>query len=315
MSLKLKIWIALLVIYSIWGSTYLAILFAVETIPPFLMAGTRFLLAGAILYIWRRLAGDPAPTRGQWLRASVVGLLLLLGGNGLLSLAEQNVASGISALIIGSVPLWMTSIEALRPGGVRPNILGVLGLLIGFGGIAVLVAPSLISRNPVDSHPLGIVTLLFAAFFWSLGSIYSRHAHLPDSTLLSTGMEMLGGGLGLYLAGTLTGEWHNLVLADITARSWLSVLYLVLFGAMAGFTAYAWLLRNAPVSLVATYAYVNPVVAIVLGSLFAGENLTVHVLISALIIIGSVVLINASPRLKPLAPSAAPPAPQSSSND
>jgi drug/metabolite transporter (DMT)-like permease len=302
MSQKLKIWIALLTIYTVWGSTYLAIRYAVETIPPFLMAGTRFLVAGAILYVWRRASGDPAPTRGQWLRAAVVGLLLLLGGNGLVSLAEQNVASGIAALIIGSVPLWMTTIEAVRPGGVRPNAFGILGLLIGFGGIALLVSPSLSSGNPASSHSLGIITLLFAAFFWSLGSIYSRHARLPDSSLLSTGMEMLAGGLGLYLAGTLTGEWHQLVLAGVTARSWLSLLYLVLFGSMVGFTAYAWLLRSAPVSLVSTYAYVNPLVAILLGSLFAQETLTVHILISALVIIGSVVLISASPRLKAAAP-------------
>jgi len=273
----------------------------VETIPPFLMAGTRYLFAGLILYIWRLSSGDPAPTRGQWLRAAVVGLLLLLGGNGLVSLAEQNVASGIAALIVGSVPLWMTTIEALRPGGVRPNTLGILGLAVGFGGIILLVAPSVLGTNPTVSHPAGILTLLFAALFWSLGSIYSRHARLPESSLLSTGMEMLAGGVGLYLAGTLTGEWHHVVLSQINLRSWLSLLYLVLFGSLAGFTAYAWLLRAAPVSLVATYAYVNPVVAILIGSLFAQESLTIHVLISALIIIGSVVLINTSPRLKPRA--------------
>jgi drug/metabolite transporter (DMT)-like permease len=302
MSMKLKIWVAMLVIYIVWGSTYLAIRFAVETIPPFLMAGTRFLISGAILFIWRRSAGDPAPTRGQWLRAGGVGLLLLLGGNGLVSLAEKNVASGIAALIVGSVPLWMTTLESLRPGGGRPNFFGILGLAIGFGGITLLVSPSLLSGNPLDSHPLGIITLLFAAFFWSLGSIYSRHAQLPDSSLLSTGMEMLAGGTGLYLAGTLSGEWHLLVLANITTRSWLALLYLVLVGSMAGFTAYAWLLRTAPISLVATYAYVNPLVAILLGSLFAQESLTMHILFSALIIIGSVVLINVSPRLKPQPP-------------
>jgi drug/metabolite transporter (DMT)-like permease len=299
--MKLKIWIALLTIYLVWGSTYLGIRYAVETLPPFLMAGTRFLVAGTILYTWRRLAGDPAPTRGQWLRAGVVGLLLLLGGNGLVSLAEQNVASGIAALIIGSVPLWMTTIEALRPGGVRPNILGILGLLAGFGGIALLVAPSLLSGHPLESHPLGIILLLFAALFWSLGSIYSRTARLPDSTLLTTAMEMLVGGIGLYLVGSITGDWGRLVLADVSVRSWISLLYLVVFGSMLGFTAYAWLLRSAPVSLVATYAYVNPLVAILLGSLLAQEALTAHVLLSALIIIGSVVLINASRCLKPLA--------------
>jgi drug/metabolite transporter (DMT)-like permease len=296
MPMKLKIWIALLTVYIFWGGTYLFIHFAVETIPPFLMAGSRFLLAGAILYIWRRLAGDPAPTRGQWLRAAVVGLLLLLGGNGLLSLAEQHVATGISSLIIGSVPLWMTSMEALRPGGVRPRLLGVIGLVIGFGGIALLVAPSLMGGKSVNAPLLGVITLLCSAFFWSLGSIYSTIAHLPDSTLLSTGMQMLAGGAGLYLVGTFTGEWHMLVLANITTRSWLSMLYLVLFGSMAAYTAYAWVLRAAPVSLVSTYAYVNPLVAILLGSLFAQETLTVHVLVSAAIIIGSVVLINLSRR-------------------
>jgi drug/metabolite transporter (DMT)-like permease len=300
--MKLKIWIALLTVYILWGGTYLAIRYAVETIPPFLMAGTRFLVAGAILYIWRRFAGDPAPSHGQWLRASTVGLLLLLGGNGLLSLAEQNVASGIASLIIGSVPLWMTTIEALRPGGMRPNALGILGLVTGFGGIALLVLPALLGTNQADSHPQGIIILLFAALFWSLGSIYSRLARLPDSSLLSTGMEMLAGGAGLYLAGTLTGEWRQLVLANITPSSWLALFYLVLLGSMAGFSAYAWLLRSAPVSLVATYAYVNPLIAILLGSLFAQETLSIHILFSALIIIGSVVLINITPRLKPQVP-------------
>jgi len=302
MSNKLKIWIALLTVYIFWGGTYLFIHFAVETIPPFYMAGSRFLLAGAILYVWRRLAGDPAPTRGQWLRASAVGLLLLLGGNGLLSLAEQKVATGISSLIIGSVPLWMTTMEALRPGGARPNRLGIIGLVIGFGGIALLVAPSLTGGASVNAPLLGVITLLCAAFFWSLGSIYSRIAHLPESTLLSTGMQMLAGGAGLYLAGTFTGEWHQLVLAQISARSWFAILYLVLFGSMAGYTAYAWVLRAAPVSLVSTYAYVNPLVAILLGSLFAQETLTAHVLVSAAIIIGSVVLINLSRRSASPAP-------------
>ena len=304
MSKKLKIWIALFTVYIFWGGTYLFIHFAVETIPPFFMAGSRYLIAGAILYVWRRLAGDPAPTRGQWLRAAAVGLLLL-GGNGLLSLAEQSVASGISSLIIGSVPLWMASMEALRPGGARPNRLGIIGLVIGFGGIALLVAPSLMGGKSINAPLPGVIILLFAAFFWSLGSIYSRIAHLPESVLLATGMEMLAGGIGLFLAGTFTGEWHLLVLANISARSWYAMIYLVLLGSMAGYTAYAWVLRAAPVSLVSTYAYVNPLVAILLGSLFAQETLTVHVLVSAAIIIGSVVLINLSRR--PTSP--APPVP------
>ncbi len=296
--MKVKIWIALLSVYVVWGATYLGIRYAVETIPPFLMAGTRFLLAGALLFTWRRLAGDPAPTRGQWLRAAIVGVLMLFGGNGLVSLAEKDVASGIAALIVGSAPLWMTVLESLRPGGGRPNRLGILGLLIGFGGIVLLVGPDLFGPQPAGSHPGSIVVLLLAALFWSLGSIYSRHADLPASSLLSTGMEMLAGGAGLILAGTLAGEWPQLVLGQVTGRSWLGLAYLVLFGSLVGFTAYAWLLRNAPVALVSTYAYVNPLVAILLGSLIGGEVIDARILLAALVIVGAVVLINLSPRLR-----------------
>jgi drug/metabolite transporter (DMT)-like permease len=296
--MKFKIWAALLVVYIVWGSTYLAIRYAVETIPPFLMAGTRFLIAGTILYGWRRLAGDPAPTRKQWIASAVIGLLLLFGGNGLLSWAEQNVPSGVAALLIGAVPLWMTLIEALRPGGSRPNFLGVIGLVIGFGGIVLLVGPSLFSGGKADLHPLGIAILLVAALSWSLGSIYSRHADLPSSSLLGTGMEMLAGGVGLYLAGTIADEWKSLVISNIALRSWLGLAFLVIFGSMIAFSCYAWLLRAAPVSLVSTYAYINPLVAILLGSLFAQEVLTARILIAALVIVGSVVLVNLSRRIK-----------------
>jgi drug/metabolite transporter (DMT)-like permease len=293
---KLKIWLALITVYITWSGTYLGMRFAVETIPPFLMAGTRFLISGALLYTWRRLAGDPAPTRRQWVQAGVVGLLLLLGGNGLVSLAEKTLASGIAALLIGSAPLWMTLIEGLHPRGTRPKALGVLGLVIGFGGIILLVAPSLSGKVVAGVPPLGVILVLCAALFWSFGSIFNRHANLPSSSLLSTGMEMLTGGVGLYLAGTLTGEWGLVHLGQVSTRSWLGLLYLIVFGALAGFTCYAWLLRNAPVSLVATYAYVNPVMAVLLGGLLAGEVLSLHVLVSALIIVGSILLINLSRR-------------------
>ena len=296
--MKLKIWINLLLVYIIWGATYLGIRLAVETIPPFLMAGSRFLLAGGALYIWRRSVGDPAPTRGQWLRGALVGLLMLLGGNGMLSLAEKSVASGIAALIIGASPLWMTTMEALRPGGARPNWLGILGLVIGFGGIALLVGPSLLRTGTIVSSPAGILILLLASFFWSLGSIYSRHADLPASSLLSTGVEMLGGGVGLYLAATFTGEWSQFAFADVSLRSWLGFIFLTLFGSLVGFSAYAWLLRNAPVSLVSTYAYVNPLVAILLGSLLAAETLTIQIGLAAAVIVGSVVMINLSRQIK-----------------
>lgn len=296
--MKIKIWLPLLLVYVIWGSTYLAIHYAVDTIPPFLMAGTRFLLAGTVLYVWRRLAGDSAPTKRQWASSAVIGLLLLFGGNGLLSLAEQQVPSGVAALIIGSVPLWMAVIEALRPGGVRPNWLGALGLMIGFGGIVLLVGPSFLGGTHAEINPLGIGILLAAALFWSLGSIFSRSADLPASSLLTTGMEMLAGGLGLFLAASLKGEWHLLVLTRVAVSSWLGLAYLIVFGSMVGFTAYAWLLRAAPLPLVSTYAYVNPLVAILLGSWFAHEFLNRRILLAALIIVSSVVVINISRQVK-----------------
>jgi drug/metabolite transporter (DMT)-like permease len=304
--MKVKIWVSLLLVYILWGSTYLAIRYAVETIPPFLMAGTRFLIAGSILYLWRRASGDPAPTRRQWLSATAIGLLLLLGGNGMLSWAEQKVASGVAALLIGSVPLWMAAIEAIRPGGNRPNWLGVLGLVIGFGGIALLVGPSLAGGSKAELHPLGIAVLLFASLSWSIGSIYSRHAELPRSALLSTSMEMLAGGAGLILTGTVMGEWHALVLSAVALRSLLGLAYLAVFGSMVAYTAYTWLLRNAPLSLVSTYAYINPLIAILLGSLLAGELLSERILTAAIVIVGSVVVINLSPRIKRPQPSAAP---------
>ena len=296
--MKLRIWTALLALYIIWGSTYLAIRFAVGTIPPFLMAGTRFLVAGIILFAWRRLAGDPAPTARQWRSTAIIGLLLLLGGNGLVSWAEQDVASGIAALLIGSVPFWMVLIEAIRPGGARPNGVVIFGLCVGFGGIVLLVAPWQANNGVIGTHLMGVGALLVAAFLWSLGSIYSRSADLPKSSLLSTGMEMLGGGAGLYLTGTLAGEWHALDIASISSRSWLGLAFLIVFGSLMGFTAYAWLLRVAPVSLVATYAYVNPLVAILLGSLLAQEVLNARILMAALVIVGAVVLINHSRQVK-----------------
>lgn len=295
--MRLRIWIALLAIYLIWGSTYLAISYAVESIPPFLMAGTRFLIAGILLYTWRRLAGDPAPSARQWRSTAIIGLLLLLGGNGLVSWAEQTVPSGIAALLIGTIPLWMVLTESIRRGGVKPGLSAVLGLITGFGGILVLIWP-LLTGTSQHLNPLGVVALLFAAFSWAVGSVYSKSAELPPSSLMTTAAEMLTGGLGLYFIGALLGEWKMLDFATITVRSWLGLAYLTVLGSLGGFVAYAWLLRHAPISLVATYAYVNPLVAILLGSLLAQELFSARILIAALIIIGSVVLINYSRQAK-----------------
>jgi drug/metabolite transporter (DMT)-like permease len=294
--MKTKTWLALLSLYIVWGSTYLAILFAVETIPPFLSAGLRFLISGAILLIWRRAAGDAMPTKRQWRSTAIIGTLLLLGGNGLLAFAEQYVPSGISALIIGSVPMWLVTIEALRPGGVKPNWLTILGLLIGFGGIFLLVGPAELTGDSHTLNPLGIGALLLAAFLWSVGSIYSRSVDLPSSSLMTTGAEMLTGSIVIFSFSGLVGEWNGFDFTAVSTRSWLGLTYLILIGSLIGFVSYIWLLKHAPVSLVATYAYVNPLVAVFLGSLFANETINARIVVAGLIIIGSVVLINQTKR-------------------
>ncbi len=297
--MKVRIWLALITVYVVWGSTYLAIRFAVETMPPFLMAGVRFLIAGVILYTWRRLAGDPAPLRIHWRSAIIVGLLLLLGGNGGVVWAEQRIASGIAALIVGSAPLFMVLIDALRPGGQRPNWQTGSGVLVGFVGIALLVSPSQWTGNGLQMDGLGVAALILASILWAAGSLYNRNAQLPDSPLLGTGMEMLAGSAGLLVLGTLTGEWSRLDIAAISPRSLWGLFYLITGGALIGFASYTWLLRVAPTPLVATYAYVNPLIAIFLGNLLAKEVVTPRLIMAALVIVGAVALINTGRRRAP----------------
>jgi drug/metabolite transporter (DMT)-like permease len=291
-NLKLRIWIPLLAIYLIWGSTYLAIRFAVETIPPFLMAATRFLIPGFLLFFWRRAAGDPKPSRIEWKSTIIIGFLLLVGGNGGVTWAEQYIPSGVAALIIGSVPLWIIVLNLFRPEGRHLDKRVIIGALIGFIGIALLIVPTQLSGSSESVHPLGIITILLAAIFWSTGSLYSRNAPMPASPLLSTGMEFLAGGTGLLIMGALTGEFAQLNNSLISTRSLLSLGYLIVFGSLIGFVAYTWLLRNAPITLVSTYAYVNPLIAILIGNRLAQEPLNLRVLTAAVIIISSVFLIN-----------------------
>ncbi|RIK30428.1 MAG: EamA family transporter [Anaerolineae bacterium] len=295
--MKTKIWIALLALYIVWGSTYLAIRFAVETIPPFLQAGLRFFISGLILILWRRAAGDKMPTRVQWKSVAIIGTLLLLGGNGLVSFAEQRIASGIAALIVGTVPLWLVLIEALRPKGTKPSLLSIIGLVIGFIGIYILVGPSE-TTGKLQFDTIGTLAVIVASFLWSLGSIYSRSADVPKSALMTTGAEMLTGSVPIFLVSLALGEWRTFNLAQVSTQSWLGLLYLIAFGSMIGFVAYIWLLQNAPLSLVATYAYVNPLVAVLLGAWLANEALTLRVLVAAGIIVGSVVFINWARQVK-----------------
>jgi drug/metabolite transporter (DMT)-like permease len=296
--MKTKVWIALLALYIVWGSTYLAIRFSVETIPPFLHAALRFLISGAILFIWRRAAGDPAPTASQWKSTAIVGAALLLGGNGLVGWAERTVPSGIAALVIATSPFWLTLFESMRAGGMRPSVQVILGLIVGFGGVFLLIGPAEITGATESFDRFGTILLLMAALFWSLGSIYAKNADMPKSTLLSTGMEMLTGAVALFLVSVVRGELNGFSFGLVSTRSWLGLAYLITFGSLIGFVSYGWLLQNAPVSLMSTYAYVNPVVAVFLGNLLADEPLNGRILAAAAIIIGSVVLINSARLVK-----------------
>ncbi|MEO7003008.1 MAG: EamA family transporter [Ktedonobacterales bacterium] len=287
---QLRIVLALLAVYLIWGSTYLAIGFAVKTLPPFLMAGARFLVAGIILYVWMRLRGTPRPSRANWLAALVVGGLLLVGGNGGVVWAEQFVPSSQVALLISITPIWMVLLDWLRPHGVRPSLPTLLGLAVGFVGVALLIGPNALA----DAHSVSLFGLLIvplAALSWAAGSVYSRGARMPASPFMGTALEMLVGGALLLGAGVASGEPGRLHLASVSLTSALALLYLILFGSLVGFTAYVWLLRKAPLAQVSTYAYVNPAVAVVLGVVFDGERLTTLTLVAAAIIIGAVVVI------------------------
>jgi drug/metabolite transporter (DMT)-like permease len=281
---------AFLAVYLIWGSTYLGIRIAIETLPPFLMAGIRFLIAGGLLFTWTRLRGGVKPTRLHWRSTAIIGALLLLGGNGGVTWAEQRVPSSIAALLVANVPLWIVVLNWIRPGGVRPALPIIIGVSVGLVGIALLVGVGSSSASAAID-PIGIIALLIATFCWATGSLYSQRASLPSSPLLTTGMEMLCGGFALLIVATLSGEWSRLDLSHVSAASLLAVTYLILFGAVIAFTAYVWLLRVTTPARAATYAYVNPVVAVFLGGALAGEPITPRTLLAASMTILTVVII------------------------
>jgi drug/metabolite transporter (DMT)-like permease len=291
----LAIWSALAVVYLVWGSTYLAIRFAVETTPPFLMAAARFIISGGCLLVWRRAAGDARPTALEWRNAAIIGFFLLVGGNGGVVWAAQFIPSSLSALLVATVPLWMVLIDTLRPGGTRPGLKSALGILVGFCGAAMLIGWS--AGNAGAMNLAGAVAVVFASIFWAIGSLYGRTAPLPDSLLLATGMEMLIGGIAQIFIALALGEWSSFDAAAVSQRSALALVYLTVIGSCA-FVAYAWLLRMAPTPLVATYAYVNPLVAVLLGYFLADEPMTARTLIAAALVIGSVILVSGSQKIR-----------------
>ena len=290
---RAKVIAAFAAVYVIWGSTYLAILFAIETMPPFAMAGVRFAIAGGLLYGWARLNGSPPPGGRHWRSALIVGGALLLGGNGAVTWAEQFVPSGITSLLVATVPVWMVLLEWARRDSPRPGGIVAIGLLLGLAGMALLVGPGAFGGAQRVSL-VGAMVLTGGSISWAAGSIYQRHAVLPaGSPLLATGMQMLAGGALLLVAATVTGEWGDVDPSGISLRSALALLYLIVFGALIGFSAYLWLLRVSTPAKVSTYAYVNPVVAVFLGWAFAGERLEPRTILAAAVIVAAVALITA----------------------
>jgi drug/metabolite transporter (DMT)-like permease len=277
-------------IYLVWGSTYLAIRYAVETIPPFLMGGLRFLISGALLYAWSRYRGAERPTRIHWRNALIAGGFLLLGGNGAVVWAEQFVPSGLTALLVSILPFWLVIIEWVRPPRKRPHAAVLVGLVLGFIGIVVLIGPADLGGHG-DVRPIGALVLILGSLSWAIGSFYSRDAELPKSGLLTTGMEMLCGGALLLIVGLLSGELSQFDVHRISGASAAGLIYLVTFGSLIGFTSYIWLLDKVSPARLGTYAYVNPVVAVILGWAIAGEKLSVRTGIAAVIVICAVALI------------------------
>jgi drug/metabolite transporter (DMT)-like permease len=283
-------------VYVIWGSTYLAIRIAIETLPPFFMAGLRFLAAGAMLYGWARLRGAAAPARAHWRSAAIVGTLLFLGGNGGVVWAEQRVSSGLAALMIATEPLWVVILGWAVRSGPRPSGRVVLGLVAGFAGVGLLVGAGGEGGGTLD--PSGAAVLVAASACWAAGSLYSPRAAFPPSQVLSSAMTMLAGGVALLGAGLLHGDAAALGSVQVSPRSILAFGYLTVFGSIVAFSAYRWLLDVAAPARVATYAFVNPVVAVLLGWLVASEPVGARTLLAGAVIVLGVVLIVADPRAR-----------------
>jgi drug/metabolite transporter (DMT)-like permease len=289
-----RIWTALLVVYVVWGSTYLAIRIAIETLPPFLMGGVRFLVAGALLYAWAVRRGDrvgDVPGRAQWIAAAIVGTGLFLGGNGGVVLAEQRIPSGVAALLVATLSLWMALLGWLAYGE-RPSGRALVGLPLGFAGTALLVGP--VETNGID--PTGAMLCLGASLCWAAASLYSRRAPLPSRTAVSTAMQMTAGGAVMLAVGVARGELAHVDPSTFSTASIVALVYLIVAGSLLAFSAYAWLLRAAPTSLVATYAYVNPVVAVLLGWALADEAVSPRMIGAGGIIVVAVALIASGSR-------------------
>ena len=289
--LRAKIILGFATLYLIWGSTYLGIRYAVETIPPFLMMGIRHFTAGAVVYAWARQRGAVAPTRKQWGYAVIAGAMLFLGGHGSLAWAEQKIPSGLAALLCATLPLWTVLLVRVKSIEHKLSAKVWAGILLGFAGVGVLIGPDAF-RHSGTLNIVGVCAALFSSFIWAVGTIYSKGVRLPESTMLSASMQMLTGGVWLFLVALVSGEaWHT-HLGNFSLRSIGALAYLIVFGSIIAFTAFIWLLTVASPSHISTYAYVNPVIAVFLGWAVAAERIGVNTLAATVIILISVALVN-----------------------
>ena len=282
--------IAFAALYLIWGSTYLGMAIAIETMPPFLMASARFIVAGGLLYFIRRWLGDPTPNARQWGSAAIIGTLLFVGGNGVVAWAERWVPSGIAALLITTTPFWMTVLPWLAGQTARPKVLGLMGIAAGLIGVGLLVGFP-VGSAPTTQLVIGSLAIVVAALSWTIGSLMNKRLPLPKSAWMSSATQMLCGAVGLGLAGVIGGEMPQVDLAHISLRSWMALLYLILIGAILGFSAYAYLLQHVSMARVSTYAFVNPVVAVMLGWLMNNEPIGQRTLVAGALIVSAVIII------------------------
>ncbi|HKV26613.1 MAG TPA: EamA family transporter [Candidatus Acidoferrum sp.] len=291
---SLGIALAFAAIYLIWGSTYLAIAIGIESFPPLVLPASRHLLAGLLLYPLLRWKTGIRPTPAQWRTALVTGLLLLLFGNGCVCLAEKTVPTGVAALLVALVSFWMVLLDWLRPGGHRPVPRVFVSLVLGFGGLALLVGPAHLGGSE-RVNPIGAAILVVGSFAWACGSVYSKHRDLPSSPMMGVAMQSLVGGSALWIASFLSGEVHGFHFSQVSVHSWLALVYLISFGSAVGFTAYVFLLKKISATRVGTYAFVNPVVALFLGWLGAGESISIRTGLAAAVILTAVVVVITAP--------------------
>lgn len=290
--------VAFAAVYLVWGSTYLAIRIGVESFPPLILAGLRHFTVGLVLYPALRAKTGIRPSSSNWRAAIVTGALLLFAGNGGVSWAERTVPSGVTALLVATVSLWLVIVDWLRPGGKKPVSRVVMGLLMGFAGLGLLVGPAHLGGSErVD--PRGATVLVLASLAWACGSLYSKHGGMPNSAMLGVAMQSLAGGAILLIVGLFAGEFRELHIGAISMRSWLALAYLILFGSGIGFTAYIYILQKSTAARVATYAFVNPVVALFLGWLIAGETITVRTIAAGAVILTAVILVITAPHRSP----------------